>query len=70
MNIRECFGFKRLGCCSALEEQICTRGKTCPFLKSRQEFISNIKNSLEKCENEEYKICLIRILKEYNFYIK
>ena len=60
---KDCYGFNRVGSCSALSEQIC-RDCDCGFYKPLDKYIKDMKANLEQTTNPDYIKCLEDIIKE------
>jgi len=60
----DCYGYNRVGSCSALTTQICKDGTECPFHKPRKQYIAELYEGLKTTTNAEYVDCVAQIIKE------
>ena len=60
---KDCYGFNRVGSCSALSEQIC-RDCDCGFYKPLDKYIKDMKANLAQTTNPDYIKCLEEIISE------
>lgn len=60
---KDCYGFNRVGSCSALSEQVCKYGE-CDFYKPLEKYIKDIKANLDNTTNPDYIKCLEAIIED------
>ena len=59
---KDCYGFNRVGSCSALSAQIC-RDCECGFYKPLDKYIKDMKANLAHTTNPDYIKCLEEIIR-------